>query len=275
MAKISSYGNEGSPKLSDKLIGTSDGGNPVDSTFNFTLQSLLSLFSENITLQDVLNSGNTATQDINLTGKFKISNAVGSVSIGNNSGGTGNQNVAVGAQSLELSSASYNTAIGSFSSTLNVSGQYSSALGYQSLLSNTTGGFNSAFGAQALLSNTTGEFNSAFGFQALSLNTVGGSNVANGFQAGKFTGTGTNNSISNSSVYIGTDSRPLANGENNQIVIGYASIGNGSNTTTIGNSYQTSLYFGGNGAGLVLKSPNGTSYKITVDNSGNLVTTAI
>jgi hypothetical protein len=72
MAKISSYGNEGSPKLSDKLIGTSVGGSPVDSTFNFTLESLLSLFSENITLQDVLNSGNTATQDINLTGEINV-----------------------------------------------------------------------------------------------------------------------------------------------------------------------------------------------------------
>lgn len=72
MTKISSYGNEGSPKLSDKLIGTSVGGSPADATFNFTLQSLLSLFSQNITLQDVLNAGNTATQDINLTGEINV-----------------------------------------------------------------------------------------------------------------------------------------------------------------------------------------------------------
>ena len=70
MAKISSYGNEDSPKLSDKLIGTSVGGSPADATFNFTLQSLFSLFSQNITLQDVLDAGNTATQNISLTGQI-------------------------------------------------------------------------------------------------------------------------------------------------------------------------------------------------------------
>lgn len=660
MAKISSYGNEGSPKLSDKLIGTSVGGNPADSTFNFTLQSLLSLFSENITLQDVLDAGNTATQDINLTGslvlvgtatlqnanisnsldvsgdanfntaqfngdvifynpttfqdvlvvpeiqfanpavsgertlrwnnvdgtadlvlkggnvtlqigqeevalvvnksgvdlleadfkvvkvlgaqgqrlsvdlaqadsdinsattlgvvtetilnnaegfittvgmvnninatgaksfsgletwndgdilyldpvnagymtnvkpvtpahlvtlgyvvnaanngkiyvkidngyeldelhdvkittpvnknflvydsslgywrnrvlldieysgKFKIENAVSSVSIGNNSGGTGNQNVAVGVQSLELSSgnnnvslgframqnstsantsvaigtevlqsnttgventavgyramqnntvgnqniaigrqalignisgnrntaigyrsllsnltnsdnvavghqallnsssASYNTAIGSFSSTSNVSGQYSSALGYQSLQLNTTGVFNSAFGALALKNNTSGGNNTALGYNALGSNNVGSnniaighdslvnnitgnSNVAIGKQAGQIAGVVSNNN-SSFSIFVGQETKSFNVNQFNEIVIGYNATGNGSNTTTIGNNSQTSLYFGGNGAGLVLKSPNGTKYRITVDNSGNLVTTAI
>jgi hypothetical protein len=70
MAKISTYANQASPQLADKLIGTKVGGSPVDATFNFTLQSLLSLFSQNITLQDVLNAGNTATQNIILTGNI-------------------------------------------------------------------------------------------------------------------------------------------------------------------------------------------------------------
>jgi hypothetical protein len=70
MAKISTYANQASPQLADKLIGTKVGGNPVDATFNFTLQSLLSLFSQNITLQTVLNAGNTATQNIILTGNI-------------------------------------------------------------------------------------------------------------------------------------------------------------------------------------------------------------
>lgn len=70
MAKISSYDIGVSPKLSDKLIGTSLGGSPVDSTFNFTLQSLLALFSENITLQNVLNAGNTANENIFLNGEI-------------------------------------------------------------------------------------------------------------------------------------------------------------------------------------------------------------
>ena len=72
MAKISTYANVGSPQLADKLIGTKVGGSPVDGTYNFTLQSLLSLFAQNITLQNVLDAGNTATEDINLTGDIYV-----------------------------------------------------------------------------------------------------------------------------------------------------------------------------------------------------------
>lgn len=72
MAKISTYANAGSPQLADKLIGTKVGGSPVDGTYNFTLQSLLSLFAQNITLQNVLDAGNTATEDINLTGNIYV-----------------------------------------------------------------------------------------------------------------------------------------------------------------------------------------------------------
>lgn len=71
MAKISTYEEVLLPKLEDKLIGTSVGGEPQDATFNFTLQQLLDLFVPNIpsnNLQGVLDLGNTATQDINLTG---------------------------------------------------------------------------------------------------------------------------------------------------------------------------------------------------------------
>lgn len=49
MAKISEYPNATSPILGDKLIGTKIGGNPEDSTFNFTIAELLALISENLT----------------------------------------------------------------------------------------------------------------------------------------------------------------------------------------------------------------------------------
>ena len=71
MSKISIYDVVPVPKLADKLIGTSVGGDPEDLTYNFTLGELLNLFIPNIpgnTLQGVLDFGNTATQDINLTG---------------------------------------------------------------------------------------------------------------------------------------------------------------------------------------------------------------
>ena len=71
MSKISIYDVVPVPKLADKLIGTSVGGDPEDLTYNFTLGDLLNLFIPNIpgnTLQGVLDFGNTATQNINLTG---------------------------------------------------------------------------------------------------------------------------------------------------------------------------------------------------------------
>ena len=71
MAKISTYEEVLLPKLDDELIGTSVGGSPANVTFNFSLQQLLDLFVPNIpsnNLQGVLDLGNTATQDINLTG---------------------------------------------------------------------------------------------------------------------------------------------------------------------------------------------------------------
>jgi hypothetical protein len=45
---------------------------------------------------------------------------------------------------------------------------------------------------------------------------------------------------------LGADARPLADNDQNEIVIGYAGRGHGSNTATIGNSSVTALYLGSN-----------------------------
>ncbi len=50
----------------------------------------------------------------------------------------------------------------------------------------------------------------------------------------------TYNNSSVNSIYIGTDTQSYNHDEENEIVIGYTSIGRGSNTTTIGNSSTTS-----------------------------------
>jgi len=71
MSKISTYEVTPVPKLADKLIGTSVGGEIEDITYNFTLSELLNLFIPNIpanTLQGILDYGNEATQDIILNG---------------------------------------------------------------------------------------------------------------------------------------------------------------------------------------------------------------
>jgi hypothetical protein len=77
MSKISTYEVAPLPKLSDKLIGTSVGGEIEDATYNFTLQELLDVFLPVIpanNLQGILDFGNTATQDINLFGTINTTN---------------------------------------------------------------------------------------------------------------------------------------------------------------------------------------------------------
>jgi len=70
--KISSYSIASSPALADKLIGTKVGGPVVDGTFNFTIQQLSNLILAPVNLQKVLDTGNTATQSINLNGNITV-----------------------------------------------------------------------------------------------------------------------------------------------------------------------------------------------------------
>ncbi len=72
MARISTYTNASPVTLSDKFIGTEVAGTPVNVTKNFLISDLLALFQSNITLQNVLDAGNTAIQDINLTGNISL-----------------------------------------------------------------------------------------------------------------------------------------------------------------------------------------------------------
>lgn len=79
MAKISTYPSADTPLLlSDRLIGTEAPRIPASpiplATKNFSLSELLNLFSVNFpaaSLQEVLDMGNTATQDIYLTGRIE------------------------------------------------------------------------------------------------------------------------------------------------------------------------------------------------------------
>ena len=68
MSKISTYANSSPVLLTDKMIGTNTAGTPANATKNFLVSDLLAVFQSNITLQNVLDAGNTATQSITLTG---------------------------------------------------------------------------------------------------------------------------------------------------------------------------------------------------------------
>ena len=103
MGKISTYTNASPVTLSDKFIGTEVAGTPTNVTKNFLVSDLLTLFQSNITLQNVLDAGNTATQSIILTGDITQ---------------TGNYSITGGALSLGGTVRDFNGALGNNGETL-------------------------------------------------------------------------------------------------------------------------------------------------------------
>lgn len=93
-----------------------------------------------------------------------------------------------------------------------------------------------------------GSYNLALGVDALR-NLQNGTtantnyNVGIGFQAGFNISSGAQLTTANQSIYIGSLTRALSNAVTNEIAIGYNTTGNGSNTTTIGNSSTTKTFF--------------------------------
>lgn len=80
MAKISSYTTV-TPVGTDLLIGTDVGGTPADATKNFTADSIAALAGAggHVTLQQVLDANNTATQSITLTGNITLTGDITAV----------------------------------------------------------------------------------------------------------------------------------------------------------------------------------------------------
>jgi len=154
---------------------------------------------------------------------------------------TGSSNSAQGANALRSNTTGNdNNAQGLYALLSNTTGSSNSAQGRDALAFNTTGGSNSAQGVNALLSNTTGSSNSAQGANALRSNTTGSNNSAQGVNAGRYISDGTTaNATSGTSLYLGADTKALANGGANEIVIGYNAIGVGSNSAVFGNDSIT------------------------------------
>jgi hypothetical protein len=137
----------------------------------------------------------------------------------------------------------YNTASGGYALYLNTTGYANTVSGFNTLYSNTTGSFNTATGFSALFSNTTGVYNTATGFNALYSNTTGFFNTASGAESGVYTNAGGAVSNVSSSVFLGHDTRVLADGDVNEVVIGAGARGKGSNTCVFGNSSTLDSYF--------------------------------
>ena len=198
-----------------------------------------------------------ATGAVNL-GAYDLT--VNGLTIGKGNSSLSN-NTALGYQTLfHITTGNNNTAVGYQAAHNTSTAAYNVAVGQSAMFTNTTGGLNTAIGVNALLLNTTGGSNVVVGLDGLQHNTTGSSNTAIGYNAGShITGGSTPNTTASSSVYIGRDSKAKVDGGVNEIVIGYNAVGNGSNTTTFGNTSTTSNHFTGSvNAGSFVKS-GGTS----------------
>ena len=196
------------------------------------------------------------------TGSLFIGN--GGNSLSHTSEIEGHYNTGLGINTLySNTTGSANSAIGLSALYSNAAGVNNSAMGYSSLYSNTEGDQNSVIGSYALYSNIIGTNNSAMGFyslysntgynnsvvgaRALFLNTSGFQNSAIGMNAGSYIANGkTANETSNNSLYLGCLTRALESGGTNEIVIGANTIGNGSNSATLGNTSITKTILNGN-----------------------------
>ena len=224
-------------------------------------------------------SYNTATgsSSLNSNTEGSYNTATGANALSLNT--LGNRNTAIGYNALEKNTNSYNTAIGSGALRNNTSGDNNTATGYDALTGNTTGVNNTAYGSSTLLSNSTGNGNTAFGYgallsnltdgsskgdnnsaigngalrfnttgsnntasgnSALLNNTTGSYNAAIGNDAGSYLANGsTDNTTSDYSVYLGSNTKASASNAQNEVVIGYNAIGAGDNTIQLGNTSVT------------------------------------
>jgi hypothetical protein len=155
-------------------------------------------------------------------------------------------NFSSGATATNNYDASYNVAIGYQSLSLNTIGGGNSALGHTTLRNN-YGNNNSAFGHASLFNNTSGKENTGVGQASLYGIIDGIKNVGIGYRAGRYIANGsTANTGADYSIYIGSNTKASADSLENEIVIGYLAIGNGSNSVTLGSDSITKTVLQGN-----------------------------
>jgi hypothetical protein len=178
---------------------------------------------------------------------------------------TGYANTAVGSRAQNaLTTGFTNVGIGQNSQLVLTSGSYNTCVGTTAQLALTTGGNNTSVGASSLYSVTTGNNNTAVGIYAGRAFTTGSYNVALGSSAG-FSGT---TATVSGTVCIGTNSSGTAAQAtaDNQIVLGVST-----HSTLIAGSLEMT----GNGTGIIVRSPDGTRYRLGVANGGAVSVAAL
>ena len=212
--------------------------------------------SDNIAIgQYALAASNNGTSGVNLAiGNYAGELAAGGLNtyIGNISGkrnSSGNGNTGVGHYTIgadtngQTSSPAYtgsnNTALGKGALRSNSAGNTNIAVGVDSLVNSRTVNNNIGIGNNVMYSTFNNHSDTiAIGNNVLYSATYGQYNVIIGHEAAKLTAGGSVIGQTTNSVHIGYDTRGTNNAAN-EIIIGHSTIGNGSNTVTIGNTSIT------------------------------------
>lgn len=205
-------------------------------------------------------------------------------------------------------SGNHNNFLGRESGCANINGGYNNFFGNLAGYGNTSGNNNNMFGLFAGVDNTSGNNNNFFGKNVAINNTTGSNNTFIGEEAGRLNTTGNHNTFLGSFTGI-------SNTASNKVIFGRGFSNNflfdspnttsdaqfavGIRTSTAASKYwlvgDENFNIGINSTaptakldvigdvrvgvdntqGVVLTSPNGTQYRLIVDNSGNLSTSAV
>jgi len=175
----------------------------------------------------------------------------------------------------------YNTIFGCQAGYSITTGYHNSIFGLKSAYLITTGSQNVIFGRDAAYSITTGNLNTILGRNAGQAITTGTYNCMFGASAGRYQSDGSSGlETPEHSIYIGGNTKSgsdPADGEDaidNEIVIGYNAVGEGTNTIRLGNTSITLLKTQGkiNAVGGFSDNGNDGVDGTFVDNNGNTIT---
>jgi hypothetical protein len=225
------------------VIGHSGRGLGSNTTVIGNTSTTFGRFYGNLLLGTDTNGG--FLLDVNGTARVQSDATINGLTVGRGAGNVSSNTVVGGSSGGAITSGAFNSFTGFKSGFVTSSGSSNSFYGYEAGSSNTTTSQNSFFGANAG-TVSTGSNNNFFGHVAGTNITSGSSNCLFGQASGRFVNSGSALTTLNNSVLIGQDTRVSANSDTNEIVIGYQGRGNGSNTTTIGNTSTTNNYIFGN-----------------------------